>query len=107
MRTKSLLAVGRLLSSGMQSSSFWSLIMAICHDANANPARPASGHEHKNAMPWLKNETQFACEFCGNLVTLEKAKLRDDERLAQMLQEVSQSRRRDLREGAQAAVAAS
>ena len=86
MRAKSLLAVGRPLPSGMRSSNFWSSIMAICHDTNANPTRPASGHEHKNAMPWLDDQTQFACEFCGDLVTLEKAKLRDDERLAQMLQ---------------------
>jgi hypothetical protein len=78
MRTKSLLAVGRPLPSGMRSSNLWSLIMAICYDANVNPPRPASGHEYKKAMPWLHDETQFACEGCGDLVTLEKAKLRDD-----------------------------
>ncbi|MGY3622417.1 hypothetical protein ACVJGD_008613 [Bradyrhizobium sp. USDA 10063] len=77
MRTKSLLAVGRPLPSGMRSSNLWRLIMAIFYDANVNPPRPASGHEHKNAMPWLNDETQFACEGCGDLVTLEKAKLRD------------------------------
>jgi len=52
--------------------------MAIYDDADVNPPRPASGHEYKKAMPWLHNETQFACEGCGDLVTLEKAKLRDD-----------------------------
>ncbi|MGX9426421.1 MULTISPECIES: hypothetical protein [Bradyrhizobium] len=52
--------------------------MAICYDANVNPPRPGSGHEYKNAMPWLNDEPQFACEGCGDLVTLEKAKLRDD-----------------------------
>jgi hypothetical protein len=76
MRTKSLLAVGRPLPSGMRSSNLWSLIMAIFYDANVNPPRPASGHEYKNTMPWLNDETQFGCEGCGDLVTLEKAKLR-------------------------------
>ncbi|WP_141686562.1 hypothetical protein [Bradyrhizobium sp. LMTR 3] len=78
MRTNSLLTVGRPLPSGMRSSNLWSLVMAVCRDANANPPRPASGHEHEKAMPWLRGETPFACEFCGDLVTLEKAKLRDD-----------------------------
>jgi hypothetical protein len=50
--------------------------MAIFYDANVNPPRPASGHEYKNTMPWLNDETQFGCEGCGDLVTLEKAKLR-------------------------------
>ncbi|MFG3594788.1 MULTISPECIES: hypothetical protein [Bradyrhizobium] len=52
--------------------------MALCDDANVNALRPASGHEYKKAMPWLHRETQFACEGLGDLVTLEKAKLRDD-----------------------------
>ncbi len=52
--------------------------MAIYDDADVNPPCPATGHEYKKAMPWLHNETQFACEGCGDLVTLEKAKLRDD-----------------------------
>jgi hypothetical protein len=47
-------------------------------DANVNSGRPASGHEYNEAMPWLHRETQFACEGLGDLVTLEKAKLRDD-----------------------------
>jgi hypothetical protein len=59
-------------------SKLWSLIMAIYDDADVNPPRPASGHEYKDAMRWLHDETQFACEGCGDLVTLEKAKLRDD-----------------------------
>ena len=80
MRTKSLLAVRRPLLSSMRSSNPWSLIMAIFDDANVNPPRPASGHEYKRAMPWLHDETPFACEFCGDLATLEKAKLRDDVR---------------------------
>jgi len=29
-----------------------------------------------HAMPWPHDEPQFACEGCGDLVTLEKAKLR-------------------------------
>ena len=62
MRTKPLLAVGRPVPSGMRSSNLWSLIMAICDDA----------------MPWLHHETQFAYECFGDLVTLEKAKLRGD-----------------------------
>jgi hypothetical protein len=77
MRAKSLLAVGRLLPSGMRSSNLWSLIMAIFYDANVNPPRSASRHEYKNTMPWLNDETQFGCEGCGDLVTLEKAKLRE------------------------------
>jgi hypothetical protein len=92
MRSKSLLSVGRPLSSNL-----WSLIMAVFDDANVNPPSPASGHEYKKSMPWLHDETQFACEYCGDLVTLEKAKLRDDIRgpdkaFAQTLQQVSQSR---------------
>ena len=78
MRTKSLLTAGCLLPSGKRSSNIWSLIWAICSDANVNSPRPASGHEYKKAMPWLHRETQFACEGLGNLVTLENAKRRDD-----------------------------
>ncbi|WP_196238922.1 MULTISPECIES: hypothetical protein [Bradyrhizobium] len=52
--------------------------MAICDDAGVNSRRPASGPEHEKAMPSLSDETQFACEGCGDLVTLERAKLRDD-----------------------------
>ncbi|MDE5456002.1 hypothetical protein GWE18_24845 [Bradyrhizobium sp. CSA112] len=52
--------------------------MAIFDGADVNPPRLASGHEYKRAMPWLHDETPFACEFCGDLVTLEKAKLQDD-----------------------------
>jgi hypothetical protein len=52
--------------------------MAIYDNADVNPRRPASGHEYKKAMPWLHDETQFACEGCGDLVTFEKAKLLDD-----------------------------
>ena len=63
MRTKSLLALGRLRPSGLRSGNLWGLIMAICY---------------KNAKPWLNDEMEFACECCGDLVTLEKAKLRDD-----------------------------
>ena len=33
-----------------------------------------------NAMPWPHDEPQLACEGCGDLVTLEKAKLKDDVR---------------------------
>jgi hypothetical protein len=43
----------------------------------SNPPGPASGHEYENAMPWPHDEPQFACEGCGDLVTLEKAKLRE------------------------------
>jgi len=78
MRSKSLLTAGRWLPSGMRSSNLWSLILAICNDANVNSLRPASGHEYKKAMPWLHRETQFACEGLGDLVTLEKAKLLGD-----------------------------
>ena len=78
MRTKSLLAVGRPFPSSMRSSNPLSLIMAIFDDANVNPPHPDSGHEYKKAMPWLHDEMPFACEFCGDLATLEKAKLRDD-----------------------------
>ncbi|MEH2508025.1 hypothetical protein V1290_006836 [Bradyrhizobium sp. AZCC 1578] len=80
MHTNPLLKVGHPLPSGMRSTNPWSLIMAICHDANPNPPRPPSGHEHEKAMPWLHDETPFACEFCGDLVTLERARLRDDVR---------------------------
>ena len=73
--------------------------MTIYDDADVNPPRPAFGHEYKKAMPWLHDETQFACEGCGDLVALEKAKLRDDIRdsirlgtACETLQEVSQSR---------------
>jgi hypothetical protein len=52
--------------------------MAIYDGADVNPNHPGSGHEYKKAMPWLHDETQFACEGCGDLVTLEKAKLRGD-----------------------------
>jgi hypothetical protein len=52
--------------------------VAIYDDADVNPSRPAFGHDYKKAMPWLQEETQIACEGCGDLVTLEKAKLRDD-----------------------------
>lgn len=77
MLTESSLAVGRPLLSATRSRNLWSAIMAIFDDANVNPRHPASGHEYKKAMPWLHDETPFACEFCGDLVTLEKAKLRD------------------------------
>jgi hypothetical protein len=33
-----------------------------------------------HAMPWPQDEPQFACGGCGDLVTLEKAKLKDDVR---------------------------
>ena len=71
--------------------------MAIFDAANVNPPRPASGLEYNEAMPWLHDETQFACEYCGDLFTLEKAKLRDDIRgpdkaFAQTFEEVSESR---------------
>jgi hypothetical protein len=46
----------------------------------SNPPSPASGHEYENATPWPHDEPQFACESCGDLVTLEKAKLKDDVR---------------------------
>ena len=73
--------------------------MAIYDKADVNPPRPASGHEYQKAMPSLSDEI-FACEGCGDLVTLEKAKLRDDIRglnkawngLLTRFQEVSQSR---------------
>jgi len=78
MRTNSLLTVGRPLPSGMRSS-LWNSIIAICGDVNAYPYRPASGAEYKKPMPWLHDETPFACEGLGDLVTLEKAKLRDDD----------------------------
>ena len=77
MHTHSLLPVGCPLPSGMRSISLWSFFTAICGDA-VNPSRPASGHEYKEAMQWRPRETQFACESLGDLVTLEKAKLRDD-----------------------------
>ena len=60
MRTKSLLALGRTLPSDIRSSNLWGLIMAC----------------YKNAMPGLSDETEFACECCGDLITLERAKLR-------------------------------
>ena len=71
--------------------------MAIFDDANVNPPRPVSGHEYDEAMPWLHDETQFACEYCGDLSTLEKAKLRDDirgpDKAFAQLQEVSENDR--------------
>jgi hypothetical protein len=80
MHTQSSLTAGRPLPSRVRFSNLWSLIMAICNDANINSPRPAIGHEHKKAMPWLHRDTQFACEGLGDLVTLEKAKLRGDVR---------------------------
>jgi hypothetical protein len=44
----------------------------------SDPPGPASGHEYENAKPWPHDEPQFACEGCGDLVTLEKAKLKED-----------------------------
>ena len=79
MRTKSLLAVGRPLPSGMRSSNLWSLIIAIFYDANVNPPRPASGHEYKNTMPWLNDETQFGCEGCGDLLRLRRRSCGDSQ----------------------------
>jgi len=81
---------GRPLPSGMRSSNLWFLMMAIFDEANVNPPRPASGRKYEKTMPWLHDETQFACDYCGDLVMLEKAKLRDDIRgpdkaFAQML----------------------
>jgi hypothetical protein len=52
--------------------------MTIYDDAELDPPRPASLRGYQKAMPWLHDETQFACEGCGDLVSLEKAKLRDD-----------------------------
>ncbi|MEH2622162.1 hypothetical protein V1292_000217 [Bradyrhizobium sp. AZCC 1719] len=52
--------------------------MAIYDDADVNPPRAGSGHGYKKVMPWLRDETPFACECCGDLVTLEQAKLRGD-----------------------------
>ncbi|MGY3615959.1 hypothetical protein [Bradyrhizobium sp. USDA 10063] len=49
---------------------------AICDDADVNPSLPPFGGDDREAMPWLQEEPQFACEGCGDLVTLEKAKLR-------------------------------
>jgi len=74
----------------MRSSNLWFLMMAIFDEANVNPPRPASGRKYEKTMPWLHDETQFACDYCGDLVMLEKAKLRDDIRgpdkaFAQML----------------------
>ena len=46
-------------------------------DADVNPPRPAFDDDQK-AMSWLQEETPFACEGLGDLVTLEKSKLRDD-----------------------------
>ena len=80
MLAESSLAVGRPLPSDTRFSNLWSLIMAIFDDASVNSPRPAFGHEYKKAMPWLHHETQLACEYCGDLVTLEKAKLRDNVR---------------------------
>ena len=54
--------------------------MAIYDDADVNPPRPTSLRGYQKAMPWLHDETQFDCEGCGDLVTLEKAKLKDDVR---------------------------
>ena len=61
--TKSLQAAGRPLPSGMRFSNLWSLISAVFYDANVK-------------MPRRNDETQFACEGCGDLVTLERARLR-------------------------------
>lgn len=70
--------------------------MAVFDAANVNSPRRASGHEYNKAMPWPHDETQL-CEYCGDLLTLEKAKLRDgirgpDKAFAQTLREVSESR---------------
>jgi hypothetical protein len=46
----------------------------------SNPPGPASGHEYENTMPWPHDEPPVACEGCGDLVTLERAKLKDDVR---------------------------
>jgi hypothetical protein len=77
MRTKSLVTAAGLLPSGMRSSNLWSLILAICRDANVSSPSPTFGHEYKKVMPWLHRETQFSCEGLGDLITLEKGKLRD------------------------------
>lgn len=61
MRTKSF-SLGRPIPSGLRSGSLWDLFVAIC----------------KNAMSWHYGSPEFACEFCGDLVTLERAKLRDE-----------------------------
>jgi hypothetical protein len=49
--------------------------LAIYDDADVNP--PASGPQDEKAMPTLSDEI-FACEGCGDLVALEKAKLPND-----------------------------
>ena len=54
--------------------------MAIHSNADVSPPRPTSLRGYWKAMPWLRDETPFPCECCGDLVTLEKAKLKDDVR---------------------------
>ncbi|WP_454619572.1 hypothetical protein [Bradyrhizobium cenepequi] len=49
---------------------------ATCEDADVNPSLPSFGGDYREAVPWLQEEPQFACEACGDLVTLERAKLR-------------------------------
>ncbi|WP_175619335.1 hypothetical protein [Bradyrhizobium sp. 2S1] len=43
----------------------------------SNPPGPASGYGYEYAMPGPHDEPQLACEGCRDLVTLEKAKLRE------------------------------
>ena len=75
MRTKSFMAVVRPLLSSMPSCNLWRLIMAVFGSPNANPSRPASGHDYRTAMSRLHRDAPFACEALGDLATLEKAKL--------------------------------
>mgnify|MGYP005811407421 CR=1 FL=1 len=49
---------------------------ATCEDADVDLPLPRFGGDYREATPWLQEEPQFACEACGDLVTLERAKLR-------------------------------
>jgi hypothetical protein len=67
---------GRQLSKAADRYCPHCVLPAIYDDADVNPSRAAFGGDDKVAMPWLEEEPQFACEGCGDLITLEKAKLR-------------------------------
>ncbi|MCA1456044.1 hypothetical protein I6F35_23025 [Bradyrhizobium sp. BRP22] len=49
---------------------------ALYGAVDANRSRSAFGRDRKSPISWLEEQTEFACEGYGDLITLEKAKLR-------------------------------
>ena len=70
---------GRQLSKAADRCCPYCTPLASDDDADVNPPRPAFDDDGK-AMSWFQEETPFACEGLGDLVTLEKSKRRDDSR---------------------------